>query len=164
MTTVDSSLLRVLRDVTIFGGVSERHLRWIADQCTFVTRTTGDVIIREKEPGTDIFIMLRGRVKIVLDLDKDPFEVVEFGPGSCLGEVSVIGILNHSASAVATEDCDLMVLSKRVLLEVVRRDKELFSLLILNIARELARRLHYTDAILLHYGKLKQGGRRHQPA
>jgi CRP-like cAMP-binding protein len=65
----------------------------------------------------------------------------------------VIGIQNHSASAVAKEDTELSVLTRTMLMDIYDRDKNTFSMLILNIARELARRLHHTDQVLLHYGK-----------
>jgi hypothetical protein len=40
-----------------------------------------------------------------------------------------------------------------MLMSVYEKDKDVFSMLILNIARELARRLYKTDQVLLHYGK-----------
>ncbi len=153
MKMSSDDLLPILRKVTIFAGLPERNLVEISQRCEVVSFRAGEIIIREETPGRDILITLRGRVKIVLGINDQPIEVIEFGPGNCLGEVSVIGILNHSASVIALEDCDLLVLSKQLLMDVFNQDKELFSILILNIARELARRLHYTDSILLEYGK-----------
>jgi hypothetical protein len=42
-------------------------------------------------------------------------------------------------------------LSKKALMSIYESDKELFGILILNIAREVCGRLHSTDDILLHY-------------
>jgi len=49
------------------------------------------------------------------------------------------------------EDTKLIALSRNALLSLFKSDLELFSILILNIAREACRRLHKTDEILLHY-------------
>ena len=57
----------------------------------------------------------------------------------------------HTATVIAVEDSEVMVLSRRALLQLQREDSKLFSLLMMNIARELARRLELTDDILLHY-------------
>jgi CRP/FNR family transcriptional regulator, cyclic AMP receptor protein len=141
----------VLRKATIFAGLREEGLRTIVDQCDVVKAANGEVIIREGTPATEIFVLLEGRVKITLDQERSPLEICEFGPGSCLGEASVIGISAHSASAVAIEDTTYLVLSRKMLTSVFEADKEFFSYLILNIARELARRLHHTDEILLSY-------------
>jgi CRP-like cAMP-binding protein len=151
------SLFPILKRVTVFSGIDDEGLRRIFDACPVITCRTGEVIVREGTPATEIFLILSGRVKIVLNRDCEPFELIELGPGHCFGEASVIGIQSHSASVIGTEDSQLMVLSRQVLMQTLREDKDLFSLLILNIAREIARRLHHTDEILLHYANHKNG-------
>jgi CRP/FNR family transcriptional regulator, cyclic AMP receptor protein len=148
-------LLRILEKVTIFAGLPPEGLHIIVDGCAVVKHKAGTTIIHEGTPATEIYIVLSGSVKIVLGLESDPLEICEFGPGHCLGEASVIGITDHSASAVVTKDASLLVITRKTLMDVFERDKEFFSLLILNIARELARRLHRTDEILLQYAKRK---------
>jgi CRP-like cAMP-binding protein len=151
MATNVRELLPVLKKVTIFAGLSEDALARILEGSSFADFAAGEVIIREGTPATDIYVVLEGRAKVILGLDDDPLEMYEFGPGNCLGEVAVIGILDHSASVVAYEDTRVMGISRGQLMAISERDKEAFALLILNIARELARRLHRTDHILLHY-------------
>jgi CRP-like cAMP-binding protein len=55
------------------------------------------------------------------------------------------------ATAIAVEDSEVMVLSRQALLGLRNEDIELFALLMMNVAREIARRLKLTDDILLHY-------------
>ena len=141
----------VLRKATIFAGLREEGLRTIVEQCEIIKAKTGEIIIHEGTPATEILVLLEGRVKITLDQKNTPLEICEFGPGSCLGEASVIGISQHSASAVVVEDTTFLVLSRKMLMAVFEADKEFFAYLILNIARELARRLRQTDGILLSY-------------
>jgi CRP-like cAMP-binding protein len=143
----------ILKQVTIFGGIPEPGIRKIYCKCPIIDYQTGDEIVREGTPATDIFIILYGRVKIVLNACEEPLELIEMGPGNCFGEASVVGIQDHSASVFAFEPSRLLVLSRRALMEIMEEDNKLFSLLVLNIARELARRLHHSDEILLHYSK-----------
>ena len=63
----------------------------------------------------------------------------------------MIGIQTHSVSTVAVEPTELMVLSRDDLMSIFESDKELFGILMMNIAREASRRLHQTDELLLHY-------------
>ncbi len=148
------NILPIIKNVTIFSGFSDSQVRAIFENCTVVEVKVGEIILQEATPATEIFIILSGKITIVLGLrSDDPIVLSEFGPGNCIGEASVIGIQDHSASAVVTEDATLLVLSRQVLMKIFDTDKSLFSLLILNIAREIARRLHHTDEILLHYGK-----------
>lgn len=147
------SLLETLEHVTIFSGFTREDLMNICSRCSLVEAPSGETIIEEGTPATEILILLKGRVAVVLNMANDPIELMQCKPGSCIGEASVIGIQMHSATAVVLEDATLMVLRRQVLMELFEENKGLFSLLILNIARELARRLQHTDAVLLHYGK-----------
>ena len=149
-------LIPVLKDVTIFSGFSDSEIEKTFRNCEILESKTGDILLRENTPATEIMIILKGKVTLVLNLEEDPLELMEFGPGSCIGETAVIGIQDHSASAVVMEDAVLLVLSRKVLMELFERDKSLFSMLILNIARELARRLYHTNEILLHYGQIEK--------
>ena len=69
-----------------------------------------------------------------------------------------MGMRKHTATAVAVEDSHVLVLSWQALLRLRKEDTQLFSLLMLNIARELARRLELTDEILLHYIRTHKEG------
>ena len=150
---LSDELIELLRSVTIFAGMDDSCLRRFFNRCELLNVHAGEEIIKENTQASEIFIVIKGKLKIVLDSDGDQFEIAEMGPGNCVGEASVIGVQTHSATAMVTEDSQLLVLSRKDLMRVFDEDKELFSLLILNIARELARRLRRTDEILLHYTK-----------
>jgi CRP/FNR family cyclic AMP-dependent transcriptional regulator len=148
-------LLSVLKSVTIFSGIDDANLEKIYSQCEVVAGKADDVIIEEGTDATHIFIMLSGRVKVVLNYHDEPLEIVELGAGHCVGEASIIGIQKHCASAVIMEDSEILVFPRHVLIDIYENDKALFSMLILNIARELARRLYKTDQALLRYKSKK---------
>jgi CRP/FNR family cyclic AMP-dependent transcriptional regulator len=143
----------ILKQVTIFSGIADKELHTLVDKCETIQYPAGTRIIQEGSDAKEIFIILDGKVKIVMDADKEALEILELGTGNCIGEASVIGIQPHSASVVAVDETTLLVLSRQILMDVQRTDKDLFSLLVLNLARELARRLHHTDQILLLYSK-----------
>ncbi len=144
----------ILKSVTIFSGIDDENLEKIYSQCEIVTKKAGEIIIEEGTDATQIFILLSGLVKIVLNYNDQPLEIVKLGAGHCVGEASIIGIQKHCASAILAEDSDVLVFPRHILKDIYERDKELFSMLILNIARELARRLYNTDQALLKYKNL----------
>jgi CRP/FNR family cyclic AMP-dependent transcriptional regulator len=148
-----NELFSFLKNVTIFSSFSLDVLRELLGDCPRIFKKAGELIIEEGTPASEIFIIIKGRVSIILDLKSDPLVLAEFGPGDCIGEASVIGVQNHSASARVKEDAELFVLTRSILMSIYEKDKDVFSMLILNIARELARRLYKTDQVLLHYGK-----------
>jgi CRP-like cAMP-binding protein len=157
MLTNFKEMCGILERVSIFGGLTEQELCEIYRNCDILSFKQGEVIIREKTPATEIYIILSGNVQVVLGLDENPMEIAVFGPGECIGETSVIGVLNHSASVISMTDTALLVLTRKHLTEIFHHDKNLFAFIVLNIARELARRLHRTDQILQQYGGKKSG-------
>jgi CRP-like cAMP-binding protein len=152
---IRDEVLHVLRNVTILSGFDEQEILRIFNDCQIIEKKPGEVLIEEGMPAAEIYVILQGKVGIVLDMKADPIELAEFGPGACIGEASVIGVQNHSASVVAKTICEFLVLTRAMLMDIYDRDKSAFSMLVLNIARELARRLYKTDQVLLHYGKKK---------
>jgi CRP/FNR family transcriptional regulator, cyclic AMP receptor protein len=152
-SAANEEFISILKNVTIFAGFSEKALHRVFSHCPIIEKKAGETIVEEGRTASEIYIILQGKVSIVLDIKSDPFELAVFGPGDVIGEASVIGVQKHSATAIAKEITELLVLTRTMLMEIYDRDKGTFSMLILNIARELARRLHRTDQVLLHYGK-----------
>ena len=143
-------LLTTLRSVTIFAGLNDEHLAALISECAQLDFAPGEILIREGTPASDSYIIIKGRVSVFLEQGGRVVSITEFGPGDCVGEVSVIGILNHTASVKALEPTAVLVFAKKLLMDFFHTDPRLFSLVILNIARELARRLHHTNEILMH--------------
>jgi CRP-like cAMP-binding protein len=71
--------------------------------------------------------------------------------GGSFGIAALIAMQPHMVTAIADEDSEIMVLSRQALLGLRHEDIELFALLMMNIAREIARRLKLTDDIFLQY-------------
>ncbi len=145
------NVLPILNKIAIFGGLSEKQLYSLFRLLQKVSFRAGEYIFEKGDDPGHIYIVRSGKVKIVARVDDVPMELILFDVGQCFGETSVIAIQPHSADAVAVEDTELIVLSRDALLSIFDSDKELFGMLILNIAREACRRLHQTDEILLHY-------------
>ncbi len=144
-------MLSILDKISIFGGLSQEQQYTLFQYLEEVHYGPHEMIFKQGDEPSHIYIVLQGRVRLVFDVDNSPLSRAELGPGACFGETSVIGIQAHSASTVTQEPTDLIVLSKQALMRIFEEDKELFSMLILNIAREASRRLHQTDALLSHY-------------
>lgn len=144
-------VISLLDDISLFGALEEGQQYDIFKRLQQVSYKAHEMIFKQGDQPSHIYIVLTGKVRLVFDIADHPLSKGEFGPGACFGETSVIGIQTHSASTIAVEDTDLLVLSKEALMEIFEEDKELFARLMLNIAREASRRLHQTDELLLHY-------------
>ncbi len=145
------NILPILDKIAIFGGFSEKQLYKIFRILEKVSYKKDEIVFRQGESPTHIYIVESGRVRLFIEEDYTPLQLFEFHPGECFGESSLIGIIPHTASAICIEKTELIVLSKAALHSLYKDDIELFALIILNIARETCRNLAKTDNILMHY-------------
>jgi len=141
----------ILNKISIFAGLSQDQIDCLFQQLQEVTYDPREIIFEQGSEPSHIYIVLTGKVKLISDIDSDPFELVVFEPGCCFGEASIIGIMHHSATALALEKTDLAILSRKTLLSLYKTNRDIFSILIFNIAREVCRRLHKSEEIMLHY-------------
>ena len=144
-------ILPILSKISIFAGLSRKQLDTLFRLLEKAHYKAGETVFIEGSKPSHIYIVQSGSVKLVVNAKQTPLELIVFEEGHCFGETSVIGIQPHAATAISVEDTELIVLSRKALLSVFKVDLELFSILILNIAREACRRLHKTDEILMHY-------------
>lgn len=144
-------VLPILSEISIFAGLSSTQLHGLFELLRKTSYKAGEKVFEEGEQPGHIYVVQSGSVKLVVNCEDTPLELIAFEEGQCFGETSVIGIQPHAATAVCAEDTELIVLSRNTLLSLYKSDLELFSTLILNIAREACRRLAKTDEILLHY-------------
>jgi len=144
-------VMPILNDISILAGLTETQLHMLFRLLRKTDYKAGENVFEEGEQPGDIYIIQSGSVKLVVNAKETPLELIVFSRGRCFGETSMIGILPHAATAVCVEDTELIVLSRNTLLSLYKSDLEMFSTLVLNIAREACRRLAKTDEILLHY-------------
>jgi len=144
-------VLPILNKISILAGFSDKQLYTVFRELEQVSYEDGALIFQQGSEPSHIYIIQQGMVKLVAGDEDTSLELIELEVGACFGETAVIGILPHAASAVAVGKTELIVLSRHALLAFYKKDLGLYSLLILNIAREACRRLYQTDQILLHY-------------
>jgi len=145
------NVLPVLDKIAIFGGLTNEQLYIVFKILKKVSYEKNEIIFRQADPPSYIYIIRSGKIKLYVEVEDAKLELIEFGVGDCFGESSLIGIEAHTASAIAIEKTDLIVLSGQALLSLYNSDPQIYGLIILNIAREVSRRLHRADNTLLHY-------------
>ncbi len=139
----------ILAQISMFGGIDEAQQNEIFSRLEIGTFKRGQTVFREGDDPTHIYIVKSGLIGLFISDKEVKIEKKRLGKGECFGHVALMSINRHSISAVAVVDSEIIVFSKQLLTRLHNEDSNLFALLILNIARELARRLQFTDAMLL---------------
>ena len=143
-----------LREKTsILGALQEEQIETLLSVMEVRSYDDQESVFLSGDPACAIYIVLKGKICLDFGEDNHPLSDIEFSPGECFGETSVIGIQPHSATATAAGPVRLITLSSSSLYTLYASDTALFAMLILNVAREASRRLHQTDSLFLSYLK-----------
>jgi CRP-like cAMP-binding protein len=147
----------LLPQVPIFGGLADDELDRV--QALLVERRVGEgaSVFREGEPGRELFVIASGRAA-VSKRSRDGAEVYlcDLGPGACFGEMALIGITVRTATIVALTPLDLAALPYAAIARLSSERPGTFTMLVMNLAREICRRLQQSDARLIEAGLLGQ--------
>jgi len=157
--TNPEEIIPLLNKISVFGSLQNDQIKGMLKLLKTVHYDEGEFIYNRGEPSSHIYIIKSGEVKMMIDNEGVYLELITFRQGDCFGETSVIGIQSHSSTARAIKPTELIVIEPHDLLNIFETDKELFGMLILNIARETARRLHQSNEALVHYMLLKDKGK-----
>jgi CRP-like cAMP-binding protein len=148
MTFQPENLAR-LREIGLFGGLDDEVLTTFVGALEVCELTAGTIVFKEGEHGRELFVILDGEVE-VLRRSKRGHEtrVAILGPGDWFGEMSVLDVLPRSATTRVLAPSRMIKLTAHDLDSLYRRDMRSYSLLVLNIAREISRRLRVADGLL----------------
>ena len=135
-----------LKAIPIFAGLTPAALTQIGSAVEEAVFHRGDIIVREGEPGNRMFIIGSGSVEVVKYLAQSGETVLAvLRSKDFLGEMSIIECVARSASVRAVEETSLLALKGIDLYHLFQRHPEQYAIVILNIARDISRRLRALD-------------------
>jgi len=138
-----------LREIGLFGGLGDDVLRDLASTLDLVELDPGEVVFREGDSGREMFVVLDGEMEILKHSKrKHETRVAVLGPSDWFGEMSILDVMPRSATVRVVAPSKLLRLTAHDLDSLYRRDLRSYSLLVLNVAREMSRRLRVCDNLL----------------
>lgn len=150
MKNIDS-VKAILYKISIWGGLTDDQQEKIFRQLEVGFFTKGEYIFRTGDQPTHIYIVKSGKVDLIASNQEVTIQKEVVTTGGSFGIAALMAMQPHMVTAIAAEDSEIMVLSRQAILGIRYEDIELFALLMMNIAREIARRLKLTDDIFLQY-------------
>ena len=141
-----------LRRCSLFGGVTEDAFENIRPLIRRQTWCAGQVILAEGSVNDRIHFIERGAVEVVkaapAGSGRTTRQIATLASGDTFGEMELIDIQPCAATVRAVEDTVTLTLSNHDLYRLSKVDMKTFALLIMNLAREISRRLRRTDCLL----------------
>jgi len=145
---MDSQHIERLQNTPVFGALSADALEFLLARTRLVAVPLGAYFFREGEPARSMFVLEAGRAAVVKGWQGAELLMREFDAGDCFGEMALMDLFPRSASIRALADCSAIELTADDLLRLYEHDLEQFTLVQMNIGREVCRRLRATDELL----------------
>ena len=121
----ESDALERLRAVPLFHDVSARAL----DRLLAISRREsvpeGTVLFRQGAHGDEMVLLLNGSLRVSVAANGHELCLAIAQPGEVLGEMALIDGAPRSATVVAEEPCDLLVLDRSAFLSLVREEPDI---------------------------------------
>jgi serine/threonine protein phosphatase PrpC len=134
----------VLKQMPLFRHLTYKEIIRVLNVTEVKEYGPGVVILKEGSPGEELFILLKGKVRV----HKNEAFITHLLPGSHIGEMALVDRTPRSASATAEERSRLLILRRREFYEIIRKDPSLSVKLLWSFVQVLADRLRKTTADL----------------
>lgn len=135
----------------MFGGLTDDELKLIHAYLIEQTYAKGTYILRQGEPNNTVYFIAEGEVSIQkhpLGAEDQERVITTLYTGDSFGEMELIDIQSCAASAVCLTKTKVISLSNQNLYKLSTTNLKTYTMLILNLARDISRRLRKTDNLL----------------
>lgn len=139
-----------LQKQPLFGGLKGSGLDVFAEAAERVVLGEGEVLYYEGDRAGHMYVIASGRLAVIKGEGDGQRELATLSEGDFFGEMSFVDMGPRSATVRALAPTELWGWPYRALRDTYQADARAYTLLVMNIARELSRRLRRADDIILH--------------
>ena len=107
--SLDSDI-RLLSRVRLFAGFEPDHLRLLAFGAEARALAQGTRLYRQNSPADGGYVVVRGNIDLISGLNDTL--ISSHGAGSLIGEMALISETRHAASAIATENTEVLKITR----------------------------------------------------
>jgi CRP-like cAMP-binding protein len=141
-----------LKRYSLFGGITDAAFARIRPLVHLEHYDEGDNVVSEGSINDRVFFICSGSVDVLKHLEGQGTEscrrITVMKTGDTFGEMELIDVQPCAATVRARESTVTLTLSSHDLYKVSKMDLKTYTLLILNLARELSRRLRTMDDLM----------------
>ena len=139
----------LLKNVTVLAGLNPAALDLLLKHAVSTKQPAGTVVVREGECDNHLFLIAEGEVRVCCRLGQQhEIELARLRRGEFFGEMCFLEAQPRAATVQTVSDCILFSLTSMAIYHLYEAMPAQHSILILNIARDLSRRLRHLDQVL----------------
>ena len=112
-----------LRPLSIFATLTDEQILHLAERAAIRLYTTGEVLVHQGDTGDSLFVIRSGQARVEAKHDNGRVTTLaHIPPGDFFGEMSLLTGERRSASVVAEDETEVVVVDKNALAEVLAGD------------------------------------------
>ena len=138
----------LMQRISVFGAMSADAMDFLLQHAIKATRAQGECFFREGDQAQSLYILESGRVAVLKQWQDQEYLLHHLEPGECFGEMALMDMSPRSATTLAVADSSAFKIESSAILELYQHDLEQFTLLQMNLGREVSRRLRNADDML----------------
>ena len=142
--------LSFLQQVPMFSGLNNESLQLLLGRSRKLKFRKAAALLTEGETGESLYVIVKGKVKIFVS-DENGNEMTLFveGPGSYIGEISLLDNEPRTASAVTLEACEIISISKASFKEVITENPDIAFEVINELTKKMRRATEVARSLAL---------------
>ncbi|MEE9490809.1 MAG: cyclic nucleotide-binding domain-containing protein [Dehalococcoidia bacterium] len=144
------SIVPLLKKVDILNGLSDSQLEEVAELCREQTFNADDIIFKENDKSSELYLIQDGLVEITLSVPEPGTEksLVTLGNGQIFGEMALLDEGPRTASARCIADGTRLWVAKRAdFISLCEKDTGIGFIVMKNIAADLSFKLRLVNLI-----------------
>jgi CRP-like cAMP-binding protein len=135
--------------IALFSGLDDDILELLSQRLIVRISTTGQVIFEEGDAGRAMYVVLEGKVTMFKrSAAGREAHMATAERGDWFGELSLLDVMARAVSARADTTTTLLSICPTDLSAVYRADIKMYALLVMNLARQVSRKLRVAELSL----------------
>lgn len=134
---------------SLFGGITDEEMKKIIPHLKEEQFDAGTDIVVEDDDGDRIYFICQGSVEVLkkhTDANNTTQrKLAELYAGDAFGEMELIDVQHRAATVRALEPVSALSLSNKDLYQLYHEDIKIFTVIMMNLARDISRRLRKMD-------------------
>lgn len=141
-------MIDLLQSVPIFAGLEDKALKLLLEHTKAKKYSKDAVIVREGDTCNLLYIIGTGSVRIFKDFGKaKQVELGTLGPKDFFSESCILDSMPRPATVQAASQTTVFTVSSMAFYHLYHKMPAQHSILLMNIARDLSRRLRALDEL-----------------
>jgi CRP/FNR family cyclic AMP-dependent transcriptional regulator len=140
--------VNLVKGCPLFHEIYDNEISEIIKHCVVASYEPDDLIIKQGDTSTDIYVLLYGHADIYVNVGDSKKFITTLTTGDLFGELVLINETQRTANIVSRDHCDVLIISYDDFYSFYHKSPNVFALMVLNVTRLITKRLKNANTVI----------------